>query len=177
MELKNEDIIKRPLVLTEKGNLMRESENKYLFEVDKRADKPAIRRAVERWGLECAWVEKIGFQLSLIQHALAEGLPVRAVHPDKDKVARAIPATASFEGGRLLLPKTASWLGELESELVAFPNGAHDDQVDALAYGVRVTGPMQASGPCTVISGKRSVESATELGERIQRSRRRFEWN
>ncbi len=37
-----------------------------------------------------------------------------------------------FEAGRVLLPKEASWLAELESELLAFPNGRYDDQVDAL---------------------------------------------
>ena len=42
-----EDIIKRPLVLTEKGNLLREEENQYLFEVDRRANKAQIRNAVE----------------------------------------------------------------------------------------------------------------------------------
>ena len=42
-----EDIIKRPLVLTEKGNALREEENQYLFEVDQRANKTEIRNAVE----------------------------------------------------------------------------------------------------------------------------------
>ena len=42
-----EEIIKRPLVLTEKGNDLRETENKYLFEVDRRANKIQIRHAVE----------------------------------------------------------------------------------------------------------------------------------
>lgn len=42
-----EDIIKRPLVLTEKGNALREEENQYLFEVDRRANKTEIRNAVE----------------------------------------------------------------------------------------------------------------------------------
>jgi len=41
-------VIKRPLILTEKGNALRERENKYLFEVDRRADKIAIKRAVEK---------------------------------------------------------------------------------------------------------------------------------
>jgi large subunit ribosomal protein L23 len=43
-----ETIIKRPLMLTEKGNLLRESQNQYLFEVDRRANKIQIREAVER---------------------------------------------------------------------------------------------------------------------------------
>ncbi|QQR90451.1 MAG: 50S ribosomal protein L23 [Myxococcales bacterium] len=42
-----EDIIKKPLVLTEKGNTLREQENTYLFEVDLRANKAEIRNAVE----------------------------------------------------------------------------------------------------------------------------------
>jgi len=42
-----EQIIKRPLVLTEKGNALREEENQYLFEVDLKANKPQIRNAVE----------------------------------------------------------------------------------------------------------------------------------
>ena len=42
-----EHIIKRPLILTEKGQIMREDENKYLFEVDLRANKRQIRDAVE----------------------------------------------------------------------------------------------------------------------------------
>ncbi len=42
-----EEIIKRPLVLTEKGNLLRENHNQYLFEVDKRANRAQIRNAIE----------------------------------------------------------------------------------------------------------------------------------
>ena len=43
----SEDVIKRPLMLTEKGNTLREEENKYLFEVDRRANKIQIKQAVE----------------------------------------------------------------------------------------------------------------------------------
>lgn len=42
-----EQIIKRPLILTEKGQQLRETDNKYLFEVDRRANKQQIRDAVE----------------------------------------------------------------------------------------------------------------------------------
>ena len=42
-----EQVIKRPLVLTEKGNVLREHDNKYLFEVDRRANKVEIKNAVE----------------------------------------------------------------------------------------------------------------------------------
>jgi large subunit ribosomal protein L23 len=42
-----EQIIKRPLILTEKGSIMRDDHNKYLFEVDLQANKVEIRQAVE----------------------------------------------------------------------------------------------------------------------------------
>jgi large subunit ribosomal protein L23 len=42
-----EQIIKRPLVLTEKGNTLRETENQYLFEVASTANKAQIRNAIE----------------------------------------------------------------------------------------------------------------------------------
>ena len=42
-----EHIIKRPLVLTEKGNILREKQNTFLFEVDRKANKIQIRQAVE----------------------------------------------------------------------------------------------------------------------------------
>lgn len=42
-----EHVIKRPLILTEKGTALRESSNKYLFEVDGRANKHQIKAAVE----------------------------------------------------------------------------------------------------------------------------------
>ena len=45
--LTHEHVIKRPLILTEKGSLLREEANKYLFEVDRRANKIQIKNAVE----------------------------------------------------------------------------------------------------------------------------------
>ena len=42
-----EHVIKRPLVLTEKGTGLREAENQYLFEVSRDANKAQIRNAVE----------------------------------------------------------------------------------------------------------------------------------
>lgn len=42
-----EHVIKRPLILTEKGNALREKENKYLFEVARGANKHEIKDAVE----------------------------------------------------------------------------------------------------------------------------------
>jgi large subunit ribosomal protein L23 len=41
-------VIVRPLIMTEKGEILREEENKVLFEVAMRAGKSEIKRAVEK---------------------------------------------------------------------------------------------------------------------------------
>jgi phage terminase large subunit-like protein len=41
-----------------------------------------------------------------------------------------------MQQGRLWFPKDASWLAEVQKELLRFPAAAHDDIVDALAWAV-----------------------------------------
>ena len=53
--------------------------------------------------------------------------------PDSDKLTRAAGVTGMVEAGQLHLPEKASWLSDFETELMSFPNGRHDDQVDALS--------------------------------------------
>ena len=38
-----------------------------------------------------------------------------------------------IENGKVFIPKDAIWRGDFEKELLTFPNGKHDDQVDALS--------------------------------------------
>ena len=104
---------------------------------------PTFRREIEHWGLSLVFVERAGYQLAALQEitrAQQEGLPVVEIKPEGDKVARAMPMTAMLEGGRMLFPRGARFLAEMESELLAFPRDVHDDMVDALAYGTLVCG-------------------------------------
>ena len=98
---------------------------------------PLIRNAVERHDLGVAHIEKAGFQLALIQEARRDGLPVKELRPDRDKVARALPLQARMEAGDVWFIE-GPWIADLERELLGFPAVAHDDQVDALAYAARV---------------------------------------
>jgi predicted phage terminase large subunit-like protein len=83
-------------------------------------------------------VESNGAGKVLYQMLVREGLPVRELKADKDKVTRALPAAARMEGGTVYFPVNAQWLGDFESELLSFPTGAHDDQVDVLSYAVQM---------------------------------------
>jgi predicted phage terminase large subunit-like protein len=81
-------------------------------------------------------IEDAGSGTSLIQDLQSEGEPVHANRPVGDKVVRMSAQTARIEEGRVLLPESASWLEEFRSEVMAFPNGRHDDQVDSLAQAL-----------------------------------------
>ena len=41
--------------------------------------------------------------------------------------------SAHIEAGQVILPETAPWLDEFRAEIMAFPNGRFDDQVDSLS--------------------------------------------
>ena len=107
----------------------------------------SMRQAVEKWNLSTLWVEAVSFQTLAIDQARRAGLPVRELKADKDKTTRAWPATSLFEASKIFLPSGAPYLADLEHELLTFPNGANDDQVDALAYAVRVASGLIKMGP------------------------------
>ena len=46
---------------------------------------------------------------------------------------RMVAESARIEAGHVVLPRDAPWLGEFLNELMAFPNGRHDDQVDSVS--------------------------------------------
>lgn len=79
-------------------------------------------------------VESVSMGLTLYQQLSRAGLPVIELKPEADKFTRAIPAAARYEAGMIFHKENAYWLGDLESELLSFPNGAHDDQVDVISY-------------------------------------------
>jgi len=70
-----------------------------------------------------------------------------AVEPRGGKEVRAQAVTAQIEAGNVFLPQNAPWLGDFIEECAAFPNGAHDDQVDAMTqYLARASRTITCSG-------------------------------
>lgn len=55
-------------------------------------------------------------------------------HGNKDKVARARPIQAMMRAGKVKIPTDAPWYPAFRKELIEFPGGKNDDQVDAFAY-------------------------------------------
>ncbi len=62
-----------------------------------------------------------------------QGVPMPlAVNPVQDKITRAVGVSSIVEAGQLYVPASAHWLDAFGNEIAAFPQGRHNDQVDAL---------------------------------------------
>jgi predicted phage terminase large subunit-like protein len=95
---------------------------------------PMVRKVWDTWKPSWIGVEKQMATLSLFDDAQRNGVVVRWLTPDKNKIARAETAVAIVDAGRVYLPRNAPWLSEFLDEVVSFPVAKHDDQVDVLAY-------------------------------------------
>ena len=74
-------------------------------------------------------------------------VPVLPTAPKEDRLDRVIPL---IEEGLVLVPEEAPWLDPFRREIVAFPNGRFDDQVDALSQileWTRTRGARSATNP------------------------------
>ena len=72
--------------------------------------------------------------MGLIQQFKIEG-PFRpiGIKPEGSKEDRMAVQSAVIEAGNIFIPASASWLDTFRIELLAFPGGKNDDQVDSLS--------------------------------------------
>jgi predicted phage terminase large subunit-like protein len=102
-------------------------------------EAPELKRRIveqyERWHPRWVLVEDAGAGAVLLPQIRARyALPLIAVRADRQKQLRAAAITPAVEGGLVRLPEVAPWKEDLLAELLAFPGGRHDDQVDAFTY-------------------------------------------
>jgi predicted phage terminase large subunit-like protein len=118
----------------------------YLLDVYRdRLQFPDLRRAAisqaQKWGPHAVLIEDKSSGQALIQE-LRQGIrapdgstlsiPVVPIQPQGSKLDRAVAVSSLFDAGLVFVPEHAPWLTDLEMELIAFPNSAHDDQVDSI---------------------------------------------
>ena len=108
-----------------------------------RMDCPATVKAVR--GLSQKWPQTFAkliedkangsAVIQMLQYEIAGILPV---NPEGGKVARAAAVSPLVEAGNIYLPHPdcAPWVKDFIEECAAFPNGAHDDQVDAMTQAL-----------------------------------------
>ena len=143
----------------------------YLLDVWRdRLEFPALKRQVavlaNEYRPSALLIEKVGPGLHLLQELRADpiaGVPSPVgIMPQGDKLVRMEAHSARFEAGQVRLPREASWLADFLHELLAFPNGRHDDQIDSVSQFLqwaetRRTQPRMVPlviGPKFSVSGK-----------------------
>jgi predicted phage terminase large subunit-like protein len=114
---------------------------------NRRLQFPDLRRAVqslaERDNPNHILIEDKGSGQQLLQVLQRETrLPVIGVMPKggkyaESKIARAQGVSGLIESGRVCLPESAPWLVDYESEIAAFPNAPHDDDVDSTTQALK----------------------------------------
>ena len=95
--------------------------------------KRTVAQMAQRWSPTNVIIEDKVTGTPLIQDLRAERIvrPI-AYNPSGDKLQRLVLQSAKIEQGRVFLPVSAPWKDDFVTEIIAFPNGRHDDQVDAL---------------------------------------------
>jgi predicted phage terminase large subunit-like protein len=108
-----------------------------------RFEVPELRREVVRlarsWGVDQSVIEDSDIGRAIVQDLRRSGEYAAVLkRPRFDKEARFLAQSARFEAGQVHVPVEAPWLAGWLEELLAFPNGRHDDQVDSTSQALDV---------------------------------------
>jgi len=99
----------------------------------------AVRELTQKWPKTIAKLIEDKANGSAVIQMLAHEIPgLLPVNPQGGKIGRAAAVSPLIEAGNVFLPHPdyAPWVTDFVEECVAFPNGAHDDQVDAMTQAL-----------------------------------------
>lgn len=100
----------------------------------------ALRTLLGKWPqVQAKWVEDAANAAALIETLKAEISGLIAVPvAGRSKVERATAVTPQIEAGNVYLPDPSicTWTNDFIEEWAVFPNGLHDDQVDAASQAI-----------------------------------------
>jgi predicted phage terminase large subunit-like protein len=113
---------------------------------------PDLKRRVidhgREYGASAIVIEDKGSGTSLIQDVRASVIdvpPPIAFLPEGDKVTRMATESIRIEARQVHLPRKAPWLGTFSAEILQFPYGSHDDQVDSVSQFLSWIQPRQSN--------------------------------
>jgi predicted phage terminase large subunit-like protein len=81
------------------------------------------------------YVENKQFGINIIQSYKQTSRPVEKLEAKGSKELRSLIVQSFYNNGKIWHRQGASWLDDFEEEILSFPLGLHDDQVDCLSYG------------------------------------------
>ncbi len=99
----------------------------------------AVRELTAKWpGTVAILIEDKANGSAVIQMLQYEIAGILPVNPSGGKIARAQAISSLVEAGNVYLPHPhyAPWVSDFIEECAQFPNGAHDDQVDAMTQAL-----------------------------------------
>lgn len=116
--------------------LIKNKTYKLLHVLRERLTFPELKRKIPRHAAlhraKTVLIEDAGLSIGLVQQLKSEGkLCVIGCRPEGCKAARMETQSVFIESGNVQVPKAANWLDSYLAELLAFPGGRHDDQVDS----------------------------------------------
>ena len=117
----------------------------------------AAARIVREFQVNYLAIEKDGLGLGIVQTLKKQGITIQAIKARGSKEARSEIAEIRMAAGMIYFPHGATFLFDLEKELLQFPRSEHSDQVDALAHAAILV--QKTSGPPTNV---RPPESQAE---------------
>jgi predicted phage terminase large subunit-like protein len=104
-----------------------------------------IKSYASKWSPTRINIEAVQYQVAVVQELLRKtSLPVKAIKPDRDKVARFHSVLARYE--QMLITHVRGIDPAFENELLSFPTSDHDDMVDALVYADLAAVKSQGAG-------------------------------
>lgn len=107
-----------------------------------------IENIATQWGATAIIVEDKGSGTQYVQTRAGKApcsvIPISTSNNSKEF--RLDGVSPMFESGQVLLPKTASWVADYESELLGFPTAKYDDQVDATSQYLNWARQRQGRG-------------------------------
>jgi predicted phage terminase large subunit-like protein len=124
----------------------------------------AIHRHFELWKPNDIRIESKAFGTRVINALVNQGLPIIPLDADTDKVTRALSAVPRYECHAVFHRSGGEYVEAYERELLSFPQGAHDDQVDMFAYAalalpqLQLVPVKQSSTGETMTGGLRDLE-------------------
>ena len=98
--------------------------------------KAKVKELAQEFGADEVLMEDAGSGTFLVQELKGKVRGLIPVKPDRDKQTRMAAASAKIEAGQVFLLEGASWIADLEAELLAFPGSRYDDQVDSVSQAL-----------------------------------------
>lgn len=137
-----------------------------------RGEYPAVKRMIEakyaQYQPHAVLIEDKASGQSLIQELRQTRIPVVAIKPDGDKETRLNAVSIEFESGKVFLPEAAGWLINYEAELLSFPKGRHDDQVDSTSQALSWMRSKTGAAIDYASSGLRSTHQVLDDERKIK---------